>query len=180
LLELLQFLLILFTNVSFLLSLLFSLFMSETTFLNVLPNNMTPPVFGYGVTCKFGNRHLFGRVDFHNGTDLGCPADTKIKCPAYGIVLNVSQDGIGGNWLRIQHDNGLITGYAHLSKILVVVGQKVEQNDIIAESGNTGLSTGAHLHFTCYENEAFQDPERYFVFVMPIKNFVPPIKAMKK
>ena len=65
-----------------------------------------------------------------------------------GTVENVYFNAEGGNQLIIRHDNGFMTGYAHLTKALVKKGDKVKQGDYVAMSGNTGSSTGPHLHFT--------------------------------
>lgn len=103
------------------------------------------------ITSKFGYRTdpKTGRVNqFHNGIDLGIPANTQIKSPMPGTVENVYSSPEGGNQLIIKHNNGYVTGYAHLTKALVKKGDKIRQGEIVALSGNTGKSTGPHLHFT--------------------------------
>ena len=103
------------------------------------------------ITSKFGHRTdpKTGKTNtFHNGIDLAVPSGTPIKSPMPGIVETVQSGGAGGNEIIIKHINGYKTGYAHLSKVLVTKGDEVKQGDLIAYSGNTGKSTGPHLHFT--------------------------------
>lgn len=131
--------------------------------MNYKPNNFTNPTKKYfPISSEFGERYIFGKWQFHNGVDIACPEGTEIICPADGVVIETNYNTIAGNYIRIQHHCGLITGYAHLKEILISQGQEVTQGQVIAKSGNTGLSTGAHLHFTCYENGQFQNPRLYF------------------
>ncbi|MEK7478085.1 MAG: peptidoglycan DD-metalloendopeptidase family protein [Patescibacteria group bacterium] len=96
----------------------------------------------------------------HNGIDLGTPVGTPIKTAGDGTVLGTGNTDLAcagasyGKWVLIRHTNGLSTLYAHLSLIKVESGQSVSTGDIIAYSGNTGYSTGPHLHFTVYASEA--------------------------
>ena len=99
--------------------------------------------FGYRTDPKTGKQNAF-----HNGIDLAVPVGTQIKSPMPGIVDAVISSGDGGNQIILKHDNGFKTGYAHLSKQLVKKGDKIKQGDVIGLSGNTGKSTGPHLHFT--------------------------------
>ncbi|MFA5736754.1 MAG: peptidoglycan DD-metalloendopeptidase family protein [Candidatus Paceibacterota bacterium] len=98
----------------------------------------------------------------HNGIDLAANIGTPVKSASDGKVLgigdtdNTCQGASYGKWVLIQHNNGLSTLYAHLSLIKVKDGQKVENNEIIGYSGNTGYSTGPHLHFTVYASQGVQ------------------------
>jgi murein DD-endopeptidase MepM/ murein hydrolase activator NlpD len=133
--------------------------------MNIKPNNfehITKKRFP--ITSKFGKRRLFGGLQFHNGIDIATPRNTEIICPADGIVIEVNSNAIAGNYLRIQHNCGLITGYAHLNKVIVKTNQEVTKGQVVALTGNTGLSTGPHLHFTCFEDGEFRNPELYFDF----------------
>ena len=85
---------------------------------------------------------------FHNGIDLPVPVGTNIKSPMNGIVESIYFNDAGGNQVIVKHDNGYKTGYSHLFKALVKKGDKAKRGDLIALSGNTGKSTGPHLHFT--------------------------------
>ncbi len=86
-----------------------------------------------------------------NGIDFGAPIGTSVYAAAGGTVLvakgNGAYNGGYGNYVVIEHGNGTQTLYAHLSKTTVSVGDRVGQNDLIGKSGNTGKSTGPHLHF---------------------------------
>lgn len=121
------------------------------------------PVVGK-ITSAFGNRvaPTAGASTPHTGIDIAAPVGTPVKCPANGTVTNVYTNGSGGNQLIIQHDNGLTTGYAHLSRYGVKSGDRVINGQIIAYTGNTGLTTGPHLHFTVKDKTGqFVDPLTY-------------------
>jgi murein DD-endopeptidase MepM/ murein hydrolase activator NlpD len=112
---------------------------------------LKPFVFGnpleiLKITSKFGATN--GRTSPHNGTDFGAPIGTPIFAPQSGTVLKTWFDSKGGYQMQIQHNADYITGYAHLSKYNVSKGQKVKKGQQIALVGNTGTSTGPHLHFT--------------------------------
>ncbi|MDQ3014888.1 MAG: M23 family metallopeptidase, partial [bacterium] len=98
----------------------------------------------------------------HNGIDLGVPIGTAIKSAGVGEVVasgdtdTVCPRASYGKWVLIKHSNGLSTLYAHLSLIKVSAGQAVESGSIIGYSGNTGYSTGPHLHFTVYASQGVQ------------------------
>lgn len=112
--------------------------------------------FGYRTDPKTGKQNAF-----HNGLDLAVPLNTPIKSPMPGVVFSISTVGDGGNQIILKHDNGYKTGYAHLNKILVKKGDKIKQGDVIGLSGNTGKSTGPHLHLTLTDaSGAKVDPEK--------------------
>lgn len=94
-------------------------------------------------TSPFGPR--WGR--FHYGIDIANGVGTDIKAADGGVVTRAGRAGSYGNLIIIDHQNGMSTRYAHLSRIDVKVGQTVEQGQSIAKMGNTGRSTGPHLHF---------------------------------
>jgi murein DD-endopeptidase MepM/ murein hydrolase activator NlpD len=84
----------------------------------------------------------------HQGLDLAAPVGTPIYAPASGTVLTADWSGNGyGLMVTIDHGFGLTTRYAHLSETLIEAGAKVERGQLIAKIGNTGRSTGPHLHF---------------------------------
>src|ERR1041385_8419801 len=97
----------------------------------------------------------------HEGTDLSAPMGTEIDAPAAGVVTNVAWVEGYGNMLTIDHGYGLVTRYAHCSKILVVRGQRVKRGQAIAKVGSTGLSTGPHLHYEVWVNGHPVDPMKY-------------------
>ena len=128
--------------------------------------NATVPLKGR-VTSPFGLRTapIAGASTNHNGVDIAAPAGTAIVAPLDGVVESVFYNDSGGNQLVIKHTNGYKTGYAHLQKSTVVKGDKVKQGQVIAYVGNTGKSTGAHLHFTVTNPLGVKvNPEDYFKF----------------
>ncbi len=124
---------------------------------NLIFKKMKNPVVG-SITQKFKGAAV------HNGTDIAVNLGTGIKSPANGVISSVYQNDLGGLQLTIKHDNGFKTGYAHLSKTFKGVGATVKEGEIIALSGNSGYSTGAHLHFTLRKNGMLIDPETVFNF----------------
>jgi len=101
------------------------------------------------LTSPFGPRThpIYGTPDFHTGIDLAVPEGTEVHAAAPGTVTWTGTRGGYGLLVVIDHGDGYSTYYAHLSRILVHVGQFVEVGQVVALSGNTGLSTGPHLHF---------------------------------
>jgi len=121
----------------------------------------THPVDGY-ITQGYGETSFTkssGKdyYNFHNGLDFTASIGTPIKAPADGIVLAVGNSdnycpkGAYGKYIVIDHQNNLATLYGHLSLIKVNSGQTIQRGDIIGYTGNSGLTTGPHLHFTVYD-----------------------------
>jgi len=111
------------------------------------------------VTSRFGSR--WGSN--HKGTDIGAPIGTPIVAAAGGTVT-VAQYGYSGgygNYIIISHGNGVQTVYAHCNELKVAVGQTVSQGQLIATVGNTGRSTGPHLHIEIRVNGIAQNPQNY-------------------
>ncbi|OGV71855.1 MAG: peptidase M23 [Methylophilales bacterium RIFCSPHIGHO2_02_FULL_57_10] len=102
-----------------------------------------------------------GQMAFHEGLDFMANAGTPIHAAASGIVAAAEKTPDYGNIVKIDHGAGVETRYAHISRILVKPGQRVEKGQLIAEIGNTGRSTGAHLHFEVRLNGVALDPRRY-------------------
>jgi len=97
----------------------------------------------------------------HEGIDVSAPMGTPIEAPAAGVVTDVKWVDGYGNMLTVDHGYGLVTRYAHCSKILVVRGQRVKRGQTIARVGSTGLSTGPHLHYEVWVNGKAADPIKY-------------------
>jgi murein DD-endopeptidase MepM/ murein hydrolase activator NlpD len=114
------------------------------------------------VTSGFGSRFhpVLQYVKNHNGVDYGTPIGTPVWAVADGTVTKAQNTGAGGNTVCVRHINGLETCYLHLSKYGagVRVGARVSQKQVIAYSGNTGRSTGPHLHFALKRNGQFVNP----------------------
>ncbi|MEB0005015.1 peptidoglycan DD-metalloendopeptidase family protein, partial [Cryobacterium sp. RTC2.1] len=104
------------------------------------------------ITDAFGPRLVHpvaGVGDFHRGTDIGAGCDAAIYAATDGVVEAAGVLGTYGNWILIDHGNGISTGYAHIApgETLVSVGEHVVAGQVIAGVGSTGASTGCHLHF---------------------------------
>ncbi|MGM0521552.1 MAG: peptidoglycan DD-metalloendopeptidase family protein [Pseudomonadota bacterium] len=111
----------------------------------------------YRLSSNFNPRRkhpVTGRISPHNGTDFAMPIGSPITAPANGRVERVENHYAAGRYVVIRHDNGYRTRYLHLSKPLVSRGQRVEMGDRIALSGNSGRSTGPHLHYEVHVNSA--------------------------
>jgi murein DD-endopeptidase MepM/ murein hydrolase activator NlpD len=116
------------------------------------------------VTSGFGRRvhPITGEPDFHTGIDFGVTEGTAIYPAKAGTVLMVGRDDSGyGLYLVVDHGGGEATLYAHCSKILVTEGDEVTTEIVIAKSGNSGASTGPHLHFEVVQNGVPQNPQNY-------------------
>ena len=125
----------------------------------ITPPTFIRPVNGGRVTSNYGWRAWQGKV--HTGIDYGISTGTKVMASCGGRVIQAGWNGGYGYCITIQHANGIKTRYAHLSKVLVSVGQSVSQGEKIALSGNTGNSTGPHLHFEVIVNGKTVDPRTY-------------------
>jgi murein DD-endopeptidase MepM/ murein hydrolase activator NlpD len=97
----------------------------------------------------------------HEGIDVSAPMGAEIIAPASGTVTKVGKESGYGNVLEIDHGNGIVTRYAHCSKIDVRQGQRVTRGQRVAAVGSTGLSTGPHLHYEIHINGKVVDPLTY-------------------
>ena len=102
-----------------------------------------------------------GRSALHTGLDFPAPVSTPILAAAGGVVVVQEFHPEYGNMVEIDHGNGLVTRYAHASKTLAKKGDLIKRGQKIAEVGNTGRSTGSHLHFEVLVNGIFQDPQKF-------------------
>jgi murein DD-endopeptidase MepM/ murein hydrolase activator NlpD len=97
----------------------------------------------------------------HDGIDVVAPSGTPIEAPAAGVVTSAGWESGYGNVVTIDHGFGLVTKYAHTSRLLVTAGQHVKRGDRIALVGSTGLATGPHLHYEVHVNGKAVDPLHY-------------------
>ncbi len=123
---------------------------------DVLKSGLLYPLSGT-LSSPFGER--WGRM--HEGIDIAVPVGTSVKAAECGTVIFAGDGGTYGNLVKIDHGNGVVTAYAHLDKITVSKGQAVNCNTEIALSGNTGRSTGPHLHFEVVKNGIPLNPNTY-------------------
>ena len=118
------------------------------------------PVKSGKITSKFGNRNhpVLKSVKFHRGVDIAVSLGTPVYAGIRGIVTFAGKRGNYGNLVEIKGSDGIKVRYAHLSKIDVVTGQKVLNGEKVAETGNTGMSTGPHLHYEIIVDESPVNP----------------------
>lgn len=119
------------------------------------------PVMGKpSITSPFGRRvhPVTNKVHNHNGVDFGVARGTLVFSPANGVVANVWVDDTCGRGVKISHADGYETLYCHLDNVVVSVGDNVSAGCQIAVSGNTGRSTGPHLHYAIKKDGTFIDP----------------------
>ena len=122
------------------------------------------PVRGY-LSASFGNRAdpFTGQRDFHPGIDVSTPIGTRVVAPADGLVVSCAERGAYGNSLIIDHGFGIVTRYGHLSGYNVKPGARVRRGDVIGFVGNTGRSTGPHLHYEVWVRDQAQNPVHYIL-----------------
>ncbi|MDN5289868.1 MAG: hypothetical protein PWQ06_107 [Anaerophaga sp.] len=127
--------------------------------------DMAAPVSG-DITSEFGWRThpIYGDQRFHSGIDIGAAEGTPVGAAGTGTVTQAGWNGGYGMSVTLDHGNGLSSLYAHLSAILVSVGEVVSKLQTIGLVGSTGDSTGAHLHFGLMENGEWIDPSELFGF----------------
>lgn len=115
------------------------------------------------ITSPFGTRKhpILGIERFHNGIDIGAKSGAPILAAYNGTVVSASYTSAMGNYIMIDHGDGLYTIYMHCSALYVSQGQYVSRGDTIAAVGSTGLSTGPHLHFTVRRNGEYVNPLDY-------------------
>lgn len=117
----------------------------------------------YEFNSGFGTRNdpLNNRTGIHEGIDLGSPIGTPVYATGEGVVVETGAKARYGLTIDIDHGNGITTRYAHLSRIKVQAGQKVTRATIIGLVGNTGRSTGPHLHYEVRMNDVPRDPLKF-------------------
>ena len=124
---------------------------------------LSAPIKKYYITSGYGVRTdpYTKRKAFHKGIDLGAPWGSDIKSTAAGEVSFVGRYGSYGKSVFVKHGNGIETRYAHLSKIFVKEGQRLELGHVIGKIGNTGRSTGKHLHYEIKVRNKARNPRPF-------------------
>jgi murein DD-endopeptidase MepM/ murein hydrolase activator NlpD len=107
---------------------------------------------------------VYGTKKFHEGMDFSAPQGTPVYATGDGTVIHSSWESAYGNLIEINHGYNYVTRYAHLSEILVHNGQSVKRGDLIGKVGNTGKSTGPHLHYEVRLRGEPQNPVNYYFF----------------
>ena len=147
------------------------------------------PIDGGAVTQEFGNTSFAKYTDvykngFHNGVDFRAQVGTPLRAAADGTVKAIGNTdlicprGSYGKWILIEHPNKLTTLYAHFSIVKVDARQEVRRGDIIGYSGNTGYTTGPHLHFTVYDARTVQLRPSRVCGVLPYGGYLDPLSYL--
>lgn len=128
-----------------------------------IPPTYIKPISGGRMTSTFGRRKApkRGASSYHKGIDWATPTGTSVVASSAGTVARAGWGSGYGYVIYINHADGKQTRYGHLSKVLVKPGQTVQQGTKIALSGNTGVSTGPHIHFEILDNGAQVNPLKY-------------------
>ncbi|MEK7828495.1 MAG: M23 family metallopeptidase, partial [Deltaproteobacteria bacterium] len=113
--------------------------------------------FGYRISPFTGLRQM------HEGLDIANAVGTPVFAPADGIVSKVDRENGLGKTISINHGYGIVTRYGHFSDIYVHVGKRVKRGEKVAAVGNTGRSTGPHLHYEVLVNGINVNPEKYIL-----------------
>ncbi|MBR4935200.1 MAG: M23 family metallopeptidase [Anaerotignum sp.] len=118
-----------------------------------------PPVDGV-ITSYCGEREnpILHKQEIHDGVDIAVAEGTEVRAVKSGTVTEVRTSDTYGNLMKYETEDGYEVMYAHLSKVMVKEGEKIKQGQIVAKSGNTGLSTGPHLHYGIYQKGKLVDP----------------------
>ena len=123
------------------------------------------PVRGVEPTSRFGLRTdpFTGRLGWHEGLDFGAPVGTPVRAPAAGLVVCAGWFGNYGQLVEIDHGNGLVTRYGHLSRLLVKLGERIEREDLVGLVGTTGRSNAPHLHYEVHLYGQPVNPEPFIL-----------------
>ncbi len=144
----------------------------KTLLLNSIPNGK--PLRYRRISSKFGYRThpVTKHKSFHAGLDLPARSGTPIHAPASGVVAFANVKGHYGNFLLLTHSYGFQTAYGHLSRYAVKQGEYVSKGDIIAYVGNTGRSTGPHLHYEVRYLGKWLDPKPFMFWDLDNINYI--------
>ncbi|MEP7100483.1 MAG: M23 family metallopeptidase, partial [Burkholderiales bacterium] len=126
----------------------------------MIPNSK-PVDVAVGSGFGFRSDPFTGRAALHTGLDFPTETGTPVHAAAGGVVLSSDYHPEYGNLVEIDHGNGLITRYAHNSRVLVKAGDLIKRGQVISEVGTSGRSTGAHLHFEVLVDGVPQDPAKF-------------------
>jgi len=127
---------------------------NKTERLEFLITPFDSPILNMIITSEYGYREnpFTGIKEFHSGIDLKAKIGTKLLSPYKGVINNTGFSEFYGNYVIIDHSNGFSSHFYHLSRIFLKEGDAVSKGDFFAESGNSGKSTGPHLHFEIHYN----------------------------
>ena len=126
---------------------------------------VTHPLPNARVSSNYGGRTMSGRAENHSGLDLAAPSGTPIYATGPGIVTKSGWGTGYGQYVEINHGNGYLTRYAHASRLIVNVGDRVGAGDHIANVGCTGRCTGPHLHYEVVKDGQRKNPSSYLAML---------------
>ena len=138
-----------------------SFLMDDRLARKTIPTTMPVPMGYYSSNYGYRLDPINGKTSFHTGVDLIAPPGTPVLAAAGGVVSTVAFVAEYGNVVEVDHDNGLTSRYAHLSKSLVKVGDVVMKGQNVALVGSTGRTTGPHLHFEVREKGIPLNPNKF-------------------
>ena len=119
------------------------------------------PVARRGFVSRTFEPNASGPLGEHHGVDIALPTGSYVRASGGGIVKAAGEDSVYGFFVRVAHDDGMESLYAHNSWLFVAEGDSVEQNEVLALSGNTGQSSAPHLHFEIQRNGSAVDPATF-------------------
>ncbi len=121
------------------------------------------PLTEFRISSPFGSRPnpFTGRMSFHTGIDMVAPPGTPIRAAREGTVVAADRDRVYGKYVIIEHDRVFTTFYGHMNEIRVDLGESVQAGTVVGTVGNTGLSTGPHLHFEVRVRGEARDPAQF-------------------
>ena len=122
---------------------------------------------GYGVRID----PIYKTVKFHSGMDFSANQGTPIYVTGNGRVIKAGWEGLYGKCITVDHGFGYVTKYAHMSKIIARVGQKVVRGEVIGEVGSTGKSTGPHLHYEVHVKGKVVNPVNYYFMDLSVDDY---------
>jgi murein DD-endopeptidase MepM/ murein hydrolase activator NlpD len=117
------------------------------------------------ISSNFGGRTMGGRAEHHSGLDLSAPSGTPIYATGPGVVTKSGWGSGYGQYVEINHGNGYITRYAHASRLVARVGDRVDAGEHIANVGCTGRCTGPHLHYEVVKDGQRKNPSTYLAML---------------
>ena len=117
------------------------------------------------ISSSYGTRTMNGRAERHSGLDLAAPSGTPIYATGPGLVTKSGWGTGYGQYVEINHGNGYITRYAHASRLIARVGDRVEAGEHIANVGCTGRCTGPHLHYEVVKDGQRKNPSTYLAML---------------
>lgn len=143
---------------------------SNTSSLNQYSSNnyswlVTHPLPNGRISSNYGGRTMSGRAENHSGLDLAAPTGTPIYATGPGIVTKSGWGNGYGQYVEINHGSGYITRYAHASRLIARVGDKVSAGEHIANVGCTGRCTGSHLHYEVVKDGKRKNPSTYLAML---------------